>query len=159
MAKHREAFCFAIIASVWVVLLMGTEEPHDNTCQKQLIAQLTETIAKVREMDGPSTARTNEAEHLSQLTKKINPEKVDDKTLADLVSLLDTSDDSVRGWVAGALGNLGPRAKVAVPKLLKILPEVDCLNVSLSSAPAIRVALKRIGVKPPPPPTCETWTK
>ena len=131
---------------------------NDNTPQKQLIAQLTETIAKLREMRGPSTARTNEAEHLSQITRKMNPKSVDDRTLADLISLLGTTDDSVRGWVAGALGNLGPRAKVAVPKLLEILPNVDCLNVSLSSAPAIRLALKRIG-ETPPPPACGSESK
>jgi hypothetical protein len=124
-----------------------------------LLTQLRETIRKVRTMSGPSMARTSAAEHLSQLTKKIDPNEVDDKTLADLVSLLDTSDDSVRGWVAGALGYLGPRAKAAVPKLLNILPQVDCLNVSLSSAPAIRLALNRIGVTAPPPPNCETKVK
>jgi hypothetical protein len=44
---------------------------------------------------------------------------------------------------------------VAAPKLLRILPEVDCLQVSLSSAPSIRVALKRMGVNVPPPPDCK----
>jgi len=71
-----------------------------------------------------------------------------------MVSLLETEEDSVRAWVAASLGHLGLRAKVAVPKLLKLLPEVDGLRGSLTSAPFIRVALKRMGEKPPPPPDC-----
>jgi len=72
-----------------------------------------------------------------------------------MVSLLETEEDSVRAWVAASLGHLGLRAKVAVPKLLKLLPEVDCLRGSLTSAPFIRVALKRMGKTPPPPPNCD----
>src|SRR5512142_750273 len=89
------------------------------------ISQLKETIKTVRS-DSSSDVRYRAAQHLADLTRAIDPRAVDDKTLADMVSLLDTNDDSVRLFVAGALGFLGPRAKVAVPKLLKILPEVDC---------------------------------
>jgi HEAT repeat protein len=89
------------------------------------------------------------------LIRGINPHEVDDTTLAEMVSLLDTKEDSVRAWAAGSLGNLGRRAKVAVSKLLKLLPEVDCLRGSLTSSPAIRVALKRMGQTPPPLPDCK----
>lgn len=120
----------------------------------QLNKQLLDTVAKVR--DGKtSNARTDAAERLATLTRGINPNKVNDATLTGMVSLLDTEEDSVRLWVAVALGNLGPRAKVAVPKLLKILPEVDCLRRSVTSAPAVRLALKRMGEKVPPEPNCE----
>ena len=110
-------------------------------------------MAKVRN-GKTSTSRTNAAERLATLTRGINPQKVDETTLTELVYLLDTQEDSVRAWVAASLGNLDPRAKVAVPKLLKLLPEVDCLRGSLTSAPAIRLALKRMGETPPPPPNC-----
>jgi hypothetical protein len=119
----------------------------------QLKRQLLETIAEVQN-GKTSTSRTGAAEHIERLTRGINPQKVDDSTLAKLMALLETREDSVRAWVAASLGNLGPRAKVAVPRLLKLLPEVDCLRGSLTSAPFIRVALKRIGEKPPPPPDC-----
>ena len=66
------------------------------------------------------TARTNAAEHVAHLTRQIDPQKVSDTTVGDLVSLLDTSDDSVRFWVAASLGHLGPRAKAAAPALLKL---------------------------------------
>ncbi len=124
----------------------------DGMDDAKILKELQETMARVRTMSGPSMDRTKAAEHLSELTKKIDPKKVDDKTLGDLVSLLDTADDSVRGWAAGALGYLGSRAKVAVPKLLKVIRETDCPKVAtgVRSADAARVALKRIGVTPPP---------
>jgi hypothetical protein len=124
----------------------------DGMDDAKILKELQETMARVRTMSGPSMARTKAAEHLSELTRKIDPKEIDDTTLEDLVSLLDTSDDSVRGWVAGALGYVGPRAKVAVPKLLKVIRETDCPKVAtgVRSADAARVALKRIGVTPPP---------
>jgi hypothetical protein len=119
----------------------------------QALKDLRGMIAKVRTMNEPSMARTNAAEALSRLTRNIDPKKVDDKTLSDLVSLLDVPDGSVRGWVAGALGNLGPRAKMAVPALLRVIHEADCPKIAtgVRSSDAARVALKRIGAEPPPP--------
>ena len=122
--------------------------------KKELTRQLSETMAKIR--NGKTTnSRTDAAEHLATLTRRINPHKLDEPTLTEMVSLLDTQEDSVRAWVAASLGHLGPRAKWAVPRLLQLLPEVDCLRGSLTSAPSIRVALKRIGEIPPPPPKCD----
>ena len=112
------------------------------------------TMAKIRNGE-TSNSRTDAAEHLATLTRGINSQKVDETTLTEMVSLLDTQEDSVRAWVAASLGHLGPRAKVAVPRLLKLLPEVDCLRGSLTSAPAIRLALERMGEIPPPPPKCD----
>jgi hypothetical protein len=124
----------------------------DGADDAGILKELREAISKVRTMSGPSMARTNTAEYLSKLTKQIDPKKVDDKTLKDLVSLLNTTDGSVRGWVAGALGDLGPRAKLAAPALLRVIRETDCPKVAtgVTAADAARVALKRIGVTPPP---------
>lgn len=117
----------------------------------KMLRDLRETIVKVRTVRGPSMERTNAAEHLSQLTKKIEPQEIDDRTLDDLISLLDSTDDSVRAWVAAALGHLGGRAKPAASALLKILRETDCLELQeMTSAATARVALRRIGVTPPP---------
>jgi hypothetical protein len=121
--------------------------------KRPLKRQLLETMAKVRNAK-TSNSRTDAAEHLATLTRGIDPHRVDDATLTEMVSLLDTHENSVRAWVAASLGHLGPRAKVAVPRLLKLLPEVDCLRGSLTSAPLIRLALERMGEIPPPPPKC-----
>jgi len=149
LRQLREVCCVAS----WAMLAVMTcsANARDNGV---IVKQIQETIAKVRTIKGPSVARAGAAEHLADLTKGIDPRRVDDKTLADLVSLLAISDDSVQFWVAGSLGNLGPRARAAAPKLLEILPEADCRNGALTSAPAIREALKRMGVTPPPRPNC-----
>jgi len=156
MLKQASRFWVAVIASALIVSISSTARAQGNhVSRQQLKEQLTKTIAKVRTGES-SNARTEAAEHLADLTRGIDPKLVDKGTIADLASLLDVSEDSVRGWVADCLGNLGPRAKMAVPKLLKILPEVECLNVSMSSDGDIRFALKRMGVTPPPPPKCGT---
>lgn len=116
-----------------------------------VLTQMQEMIVKAR-IGTDVQARTNAAERVSALAHEINPNKVDDKTLADLVNLLDSPDDSVRFWVAIALGNIGPRARVAVPKLEELLPSADCLNGPITSASGIRRALTRMRIKPPPPP-------
>jgi hypothetical protein len=112
--------------------------------------QLNQTIAQV--WAAPTLKeRIEGAERLAGLTYGTNPEKVDDETVSALVSLLaDTPDDAVRYYVASSLGNLGPRAKAAIPTLQKLLPQVECLQVMNSSASAIRGALFRMDVPVPP---------
>jgi hypothetical protein len=124
--------------------------------KQQLAEDLAKTIAEVRTAATP-TICSEAAEHLAQLTRKIDPKKVDDKAIADMVSLLDLPVG--RYWVAVSLGNLGRRAKVAVPKLLELLPEEDCAHVDRSASGGIRWALKKMGIKPPPFPTCGTTRK
>ena len=147
--------CLVVITSACFFLLSPAVCARSGVMvERQLKEQLLEEIAKVRNGETVSS-RTDAAERLATLTRGVNPQKVDDTTLAEMVSLLDTKEDSVRAWVAAALGNLGRRARVAVPTLLKLLPEVDCLRGSLTSAPFIRTALKRMGETPPPVPNCK----
>jgi HEAT repeat protein len=118
-----------------------------------LINQIEKTIAKVRS-DKTVDARTEAAEHLASLTQKVSSKEVTETLVSDLTSLLDSPDDSVRYWVAWALGNLGPAAKAATPKLEAMLPKADCLNGVITSASGIRYALVKMGIKEPPPPKC-----
>ena len=148
MREFRSKTCFAMSLGALIILLSCTSEAQSNTTVPT--RRLGKAIAQVR-MGGSPKARTDAAECLAQLTHGIDPTKVDDKTLGDLVSLLDVSDDSVRYWVARSLGNLGPRAKMAAPRLQAILADVDCLPGSKTSASGIRFALSQIGVTPPPP--------
>ena len=99
--------------------------------------------------------RTEAAEDLADLTQDISRKEVTDALVDDLISLLDSPDDSVRYWIAIALGNLGPAAKAAVPKLEEMLPKADCISGTVTSASGIRYALIKMGVKPPPPPKCD----
>jgi hypothetical protein len=139
----------------WIVLLSDTAQAKaDPVSEEQLTEQLTRTIAEVRTGE-TSSDRTDAAERLAQLTRDLDPKKVNEATLIEMVSLLNTTEDSVRAWVAASLGHIGPRAKVAVPTLLKLLPVVDCLPGELTSASAIRAALERLNETPPPPSRCE----
>lgn len=138
----------AVLAAALVCALCSGAQSTGGAVSKKLV----ETIVSIQ-TGGTLTIRTNAAKHLSDLTRSIDPAEVDDPTLKELVSLLSTNEDSVRFFVAASLGHVGPRAKVAVLVLLKLLPEVDCLHGDLTSAPAIRLALKRMGETPPPQPS------
>jgi len=138
------ALCFVALA------VAGIAQATGGPAHMKL---MEEVIAKVRS-DKTVDARTDAAERLASLTKKINAKEVTAALVTDITSLLDSPDDSVRYWVATALGNLGPAAKAAVPKLEKMLPEADCINGTITSASGIRYALIKMGIKPPPPPKC-----
>jgi hypothetical protein len=86
---------------------------------------------------------------LAKLTKGAGQKDIDDKIIANMIPFLDKGAD--RYWVAVSLGNLGRRARIAVPKLYQILVEEECHPMGLTSTSAIRGALERIGVKPPHP--------
>jgi HEAT repeat protein len=151
MRKHGSVLSSMVaLCFVWTVLLAGTGKAASG---QTIIKQISTTIAIVRNSE-PSTVRTRAAEQLADLTRTRGARTIDEKTLADLICLMDTPDDSVRFWVATSLGNLGTQAKAAIPKLETTLTEVDCLNGAITSAIAIRQALKKIGVTPPPPAKC-----
>ena len=142
----------ALIATASIVLLSGASGAQASNSERQFTGQLSQTIAEVRTGKSP-TLRRQAAERLAELTRKPEAKKVDDTTVAELVSLLDTPDDSVLYWVARGLGNLGPRATIAIPRLQKRLAEVDCLQGSKTSASGVRYALSQLGV-PPSSPVC-----
>ena len=138
MHPRLTKICSALLGSVcWVLLLT------DAAAAKSSQRQLADSIAKVRTGE-PSAAR-EAAEQLSHLTRRMSPNAVSDRAVADLISLLDIRDDSVRYWVARSLGNLGPRANAALPSLRRLLAEVDCLQGSKTSASGIRFALTANG--------------
>jgi HEAT repeat protein len=129
------------------VLVVSLYSPVSTSGSSNSNIQVAEAITKVR---GGRTVmdRTEAARNLVELTRKIDSTQLDHTTLENLVSLLDSPEDSVRFWVAAALGNLGPRARI---KLLEVLAEVDCVPLrGLNSAAAIEFALKKIGVTRPP---------
>lgn len=119
-----------------------------------LMQQIKATMAKVQS-DKTVDARTEAAEHLATLTQKISSKEVTEALVTDLTSLLDSPNDSVRYWVARALGNLGPAAKAAVPKLQAMLPKADCINGAITSASGIRYALIKMALRG----TDETYPK
>ena len=109
---------------------------------------VSESLMSVRNGKS-SNERTDAAEHIYDVTRGDASREVDDQLLTEIIGLLNNSEDSVRYWVARSLGNFGPRAKPAVPEMLKILKEEDCIKGSKTSASGIRFALPEIGVKVP----------
>jgi HEAT repeat protein len=89
-------------------------------------------------------ARTEDARKLADQIRR-NGLVVSDADIKLLADMLSDRDDSVRYWIAMALGYIGPRAQQAVPALEKALREIQCVHASKTSADAIRLALTKIG--------------
>lgn len=106
--------------------------------------QLRSAIAKAQRTK-PTAKRLEAAERLVALTDERDCSAVTTETIHSLVSLLDIDDDGVRMWVAAALGDIGPRASEAIPKLLSILSVSDCMIWDHSSAATIPIALRKMG--------------
>ncbi len=145
MKRYRLGVWPVLLALMWTASLLpgAAQMPESET-----LKQLTDNIERVRTA-ATSNSRDDAAQKLAKLTRKTDPKKVDDKTLAAIIDLLDIPD--ARYWVAVSLGNLGSRAKVAIPKLQALLAEEDRRKVEKSDADGIRFALSRMGVTPPPP--------
>jgi hypothetical protein len=137
--------CIAVIISACMLLCAIAQEDMDIS-KKQIVI---DTIEKIRTGMDPGI-RYEAAMKLGLLFRKeISPEEIDDKLLRDIISLLDLPEAEF--GIVVALGTLGPRAKKAVPKLLKLLKKRDvCYAQSVSMAAVIRSALLEIGVTPPP---------
>jgi hypothetical protein len=145
MKTDRSACQIVILCVAFALLLPGEARAK---AKPDINQQLQSAIAKVRRAKTTS-AKSDAAEHIVALTDERDCSDVTDQTVQSLISLLDLPDDGVRMWVAAALGDIGPRAMAAAPKLLSILAEVECMSWDLSSASTIPDALTRMGVTPP----------
>lgn len=112
--------------------------------------QIEKDIAKIRTCNSVD-GRTDAAERLAKDVQKLSNSENKDALVIDLIDLLDSSDDSVRYWIAISIGNMGAAAKAAIPKLEAMLPQADRINGAITSASGIRYALIKMGVKLPPP--------
>jgi HEAT repeat protein len=89
--------------------------------------------------------RTDQAEKLAVVVRRKKGHAAPKNVIRALADLMADRDDSVRYWVAGALGFLGPQAAGAIPALQTALTEIEGKRGSKTSESAIRLALKRIG--------------
>ena len=139
-------YCVAVFG-ILIAIAANQAYSEDGTVT---LKQVQGAIAQVAVMKDQVLWQSDTGTHLDDLTKRIDPKKVDDKTLERMESLLNSNNDLIRFWGATAIGNLGPRAKSTVPKLLSAFRTADCLNGPITSADAILRALVKIGVEPPP---------
>lgn len=158
----QKAWRWSAIKVVFTIVLLITAQEAHALPERWLNAKLEEAI-QVARTDPPEAPEKMEAlKRIAWLTHGVQPLLVSDQTIYDMMSLLDIPDDEVRLYIAGALGNLGPRARIAVPKLLAVLAEVKCLRGSLTSTATIRPALEKMGATLPPYPTnaqCQAASK
>lgn len=118
-----------------------------------VVAWASEIEAKVERIkaEADPMARYQLASELPSLARQASQSnQITDKIVDNISSLLNAEDDAVRFWAALALGQLGPRATIAVPELERALKEAEArdrlsiVGPTLSSADGIRAALKRI---------------
>ncbi|MES1971426.1 MAG: hypothetical protein V4472_03145 [Pseudomonadota bacterium] len=118
-----------------------------------VVSNITKDISQVK-FGRNIYVRTGASKKLAIDAIFFKNKKINEKLFGEVVSLLDFPDDSVRYWVARAIGNLGASGRPAVPRLKKLLSEVDCLPGSKTSASGIRFALSQMGVPEPPHQKC-----
>jgi len=117
--------------------------------------QVVQAIQLVRSAKG-AIARDNAARQLRNVVLATDPTTIDDETIHAIASLLQAREESIRYWIAEALGHFGARAKFAVPKLRAILDERECMIAETSSVGMIRDTLERIG-EPAPERKCDHY--
>jgi hypothetical protein len=106
-------------------------------------SKIATEISKIRGEPG-GMARTEDARQLEEQIR-LNQLTASDSDIELLADMLSDKDDSVRYWIAVALGNIGPRAQKAIPSLERAYTQIECVRGDKTSASAIEPALKKIG--------------
>jgi hypothetical protein len=75
--------------------------------------------------------------------------EITDEIVSELATLMGDPNDAVRLWVAMSLAHIGPHASASIPALESALKEIECIYGSVTSEPAIRFALAKMGRSPP----------
>ena len=144
--------CLFFTFIIYLFLLMRVES---FAKQHASINQISEIIEKIKTSTTSTMQRHEAAGQLYDLTRKINAKNIDDKTLNDIIELLDIPETRVR--IAASLANLKSRSKIAIPKMLQVLNDEVCDNMyvdlisrtGISAEDVIRSSLKQMGVKNP----------
>jgi hypothetical protein len=105
----------SVLVTFAVVAVVAAVKPSDagDASMETLILQMHQQKS------------ANEREHLAiKIEAEIRaapPDSIDQSIVAELVPLLSDDNDLVIGWLAKALGEIGPRASAAIPELDRIL--------------------------------------
>lgn len=143
LKAHRHLLSlFAVLVGIF---LIGTVNAQGILDAKTTAHKLVESARHGES----SAARTDAAEDLFEMTSGDESRHLEVDSISEIATLLDAPDDSVRYWAARSLGNFGKRARFTIPKLKKLLSQVDCLHASKTSASGVRFALKQMGESPP----------
>lgn len=116
----------------------------NNAAPKNGASHVQQVVAAI-EQETSQKRRIEDAESLFTWAVGPVPRQVADADIDAMAGLMRDPNDSIRLAIAGALGQLGPRAKRAMPALVQALRERPCENAPATSAAVIRMAIQRIG--------------
>jgi hypothetical protein len=136
-----------LYAGLLLVLALLATPVFSQTEKTQDVPSLLTEIERIK-AEKPSMVRYKGAQQLLDSVKAKGSQNVTEREIEALTGMMADQDDSIRYWIATALGYVGPRAKLAVPNLEAALKEVECSMSSKTSASSIRSALEKIGVEP-----------
>ena len=148
---YKSKFFFMFIMCLLLIRVEGFAKQNVSE------SQISDAIEKVKTSASDFDEQLEAMQLLYDLTRKINKKNISDKTLNDIVNLLDIPE--ARSWVSSSLANLKSRAKRAVPRMIEVLKEEVCnrkhvdliiIRKKFDSADYdIRSSLKEMRVKDP----------
>jgi HEAT repeat protein len=136
---RRTVAVWTAVAAI-VGLVSESSSAGGQTSEWDAVLTLVERI----KAEPAVTPRTEKAQELAHVVKEREAKTAPKEVIQALAGLMADRDDSVRYWVAMALGYMGPQADDAIPALEKALREIEGSPASKTSESAIRLALKRI---------------
>src|SRR5262245_37493320 len=152
-ARPRHLLTRTIVVAIAAVAVAGllsasrsfatTRSSATDPDEWQPVLTLVEQI-KAEPDVGP---RTHHAEEVSDFVRAKNGKSAPKSGIRALAGLMTDRHDSVRYWIAMALGFFGPQAIEAVPALQTALKEIEGRPGSKTSESAIRLALRRINAR------------
>jgi hypothetical protein len=124
-----------------------TSIPVSSDASAKPTCHAGETAAMLRELEnkGPTVRRSEMAGDLAVHLLKTENACVTSNDIKTLTRLLHDDDDAMRFWSAVMIGNVGRRARSAIPALRSALTERPCLGLGVNSAQGIRIALVKLG--------------
>jgi hypothetical protein len=129
-----------------------TQDPdhrYDNGRARECAKNFTAAVSKIARAKVYSKEEDEAARDLEGMSLCVNPNDIDDATMTKIIDVLDRRSISVRLFVVDTIGNLGPRAHAALPKLYRCLEQEEAKGcfVSTETPPAlyIRRAIPKVG--------------
>jgi hypothetical protein len=126
--------------AAWLMIGMNCAHAESSTGALVSRTSISDAIKKIG-LENSTAKRREYAYQLTHMIAKLPSDAIDDQIISELGTLLEDRDDLVTGWI-------GPRAKQTIPALENALKRIECIYGSLTSEPAIRLALAKMDKNP-----------
>jgi len=138
------------ILSLCLSTFLATSDPKLASASTKGGCHAREISRTLHELEksAPSGVRGEKAGDLAVHLLRTGNACVTAGDIKSLIRLLNDQDDAMRYWSAVMLGNIGPRARSAIPVLKADLAERPCEGLGINSAQAVRYALRQFGEHP-----------